>query len=88
MKHTDVNTHLKLEFIKPRNRDVKEDQIINPLEFISIKGVSTLGNKLSRHPIKSISLIELDKNDKPETNNNAEKLVNLSDDDHQIKINF
>ena len=54
---------LELSFIKPRNRDVRENQIINPINFISIKGVLALGNQLSKYPIKNISFIKLDHED-------------------------
>ena len=37
---SDFDSNLKLEFIKPRNRDPRKDEVINPKDFISIKGTS------------------------------------------------
>ena len=60
--NTELN--LELKFIKPRNKDVRPDEIINPIEFINIKGVVAIGNQLSKYNIKTISMISSDKKTK------------------------
>jgi len=51
---TDYRTVIEMEFTKPRGKDAKENEIINLEEFISVKGLKALGNKLSYDKVKSI----------------------------------
>jgi topoisomerase-4 subunit A len=51
---TDENTVVELSFVKPRGKEVKPNEILNLKEFISIKGMKALGNKLSYNKIKSV----------------------------------
>jgi len=79
---------LELEFTKQRNKETRQKELINPSQFISVKGSSALGNQLSRHYIKTISIVEnktnSDKNNKINIDTNSES----NDLDSQIKINF
>jgi len=78
------NIDLKLEFIKPRNKDARADECINPKDFISIKGIHALGNQLSRYPVKTISTISNLK--KPDSNNDIEMDADFNN--NQMKIDF
>ena len=74
----------------------RENQIIKPQDFISIKGVFATGNQLSKYSIKTISIIE----DPNYMSANIEEVKNidLPEDevdntnsgniDNQIKLNF
>jgi len=79
---------LTLRYEKQRGKDQPLDMEINVEEFISVKGSSALGNQLSRHYIKTISIVEnktnSDKNNKINIDTNSES----NDLDSQIKINF
>ena len=57
--NSDENFGFKLSFVKGRNKNQRPDEIINPIEFMSIKGVSATGNMLSRYKVKNISLVEI-----------------------------
>ena len=89
---SEKSCNLELEFIKPRNKNVRPNIIINPIDFIGIKGVVALGNQLSRHAIKTISLLKLNTEiNRDEQNDNnqivaSEKTTNRSD--NQMKMNF
>ena len=48
----------KIAFAKERGKDRREDQIINLEQFISIKGVSALGNQLTKFKVNQIDLVE------------------------------
>lgn len=55
---TDFIPQIKLEFVKPRNKNPYPSQTINVAEFIKIKGVKAQGNMLSKHQIKNIHLLD------------------------------
>ena len=94
---------LELSFMKLRNKALRENLIINPIDFISIKGVSAIGNQLSKYPVKNISVIKLSNtdivsnnedtvlnsanNDKDEINGNNNK-DDLNFEGGQIQMNF
>jgi len=88
--------NLELQFIKPRNKSSRPNAIINPEKFISIKGVTVLGNQLSRYSIKSISITEKQKikeNTVPsdDLKDNGKKAIvhdEKDQDSSQIKMNF
>ncbi len=87
---------LELQFTKQRNKVQRENQIIKPQDFISIKGVFATGNQLSKYSIKTISIIE----DPNYMSANIEEVknidlpedevdnTNLGNIDNQIKLNF
>ena len=84
LAYSELNTHLQLEFVKPRNKNPRKDEIINPESFISIKGMTTLGNQLSRYPVKNISIMK--PAEKKDFSNHKEE--DLDNNDNQMKINF
>jgi len=51
---TDLLTVIELSFVKPRGKEKKPNEIINLKEFISVKGLRALGNKLSYNKVKSV----------------------------------
>ena len=55
---TDWRPVAKLSFAKERNKDRRADQEIDIEKFISIKGVSALGNQLTKYKINQIDLID------------------------------
>jgi topoisomerase-4 subunit A len=54
---TDWRPVAKLSFAKERNKDRRGDQEIDIEKFISLKGVSALGNQLTKYKINQIDLI-------------------------------
>ena len=82
--------NLELEFIKARNKVSRPNVIINPIDFISIKGVLAVGNQLSRHPVKSISLLimEMENDVELEVSNEENSEIDKNSSDNQIKMNF
>ncbi|MDC1451690.1 DNA gyrase/topoisomerase IV subunit A [Vicingaceae bacterium] len=54
---TDHHTVIDINFAKPRGKDAKENEQLDLLEFISVKGMKALGNKLSYDKIKSVDRI-------------------------------
>ncbi len=48
----------KVSFAKERGKDRREDQIIDIEQFISVKGVSALGNQLTKLKVNQIDLME------------------------------
>jgi len=54
---TDWRPVAKLSFAKERNKDRRADQEIDIEKFISLKGVSALGNQLTKYKINQIDLI-------------------------------
>jgi topoisomerase-4 subunit A len=55
---TDWRPVVKLSFAKDRGKARREDQTIDIEQFISIKGVSALGNQLTKQKINQIDLME------------------------------
>ncbi len=70
---------LELSFMKLRNKALRENLIINPIDFISIKGVSAIGNQLSKYPVKNISVIKLSNSDI--VSNNEDTVLNSANND-------
>ena len=92
---TDHHTVIDISFAKPRGKDAKENEQLDLLEFISVKGMKALGNKLSYDKIKSVDRIvgeqvaqiidvpveELEKNFYPEPKAKEESQEAIEDDD-------
>jgi len=74
---------INLTFTKLRNKEQRPDLILNPSELISVKGMTALGNQLSRYSIKSISTIKEEKNHIID-----DQIVDLNTDNNQMTINF
>lgn len=51
---TDFRTVIELSFSKPRGKDAKPNETVDLQDFISVKGMKALGNKLSYEKIKSV----------------------------------
>jgi topoisomerase-4 subunit A len=88
----EVDYNIKIEFLKPRGQVARPLEVMDPSTFISIKGLSAMGNQLSRHKIKQMSLIERNQKeahvDIPDLENshlNEDLNDNLSS---QIKLDF
>ena len=55
---TDWRPVAKIAFAKERGKERREDQIIDIEQFINVKGVSALGNQLTRFKVSQIDLME------------------------------
>ncbi|AOR27104.1 DNA topoisomerase IV subunit A [Formosa sp. Hel1_33_131] len=55
---TDWRPVAKIAFAKDRGKERREDQIIDFEQFISVKGVSALGNQLTKLKVNQIDLME------------------------------
>ena len=80
--------NLELKFTKLKNRTPRENELIIPKDFISIKGVNALGNQLSRHSISKISVVESENSIMLHSDKNTVTNSESDDVDSQIKLNF
>jgi len=55
---TDWRPVAKIAFAKDRGKERREDQIVDFEQFINIKGVSALGNQLTKFKVNQIDLME------------------------------
>jgi len=55
---TDWRPIAEIEFTKERGKDRKDNMQVNLEEFISVKGISALGNQLTRDKINQVSLLD------------------------------
>jgi topoisomerase-4 subunit A len=55
---TDWKPMAEIEYKKERGKDRKDNESVNLEEFISIKGISALGNQLTKEKINQVSLLE------------------------------
>ncbi|WP_411030860.1 DNA gyrase/topoisomerase IV subunit A [Spongiimicrobium sp. 3-5] len=55
---TDWRPVAEIEFVKPRGKDAKQNQIVDLEGFISIKGIKALGNQLTSEKVKNINALE------------------------------
>ena len=55
---TDWKPMAEIEFKKERGKDRKENETINLEEFISIKGISALGNQLTKDKVNQVNILE------------------------------
>jgi len=55
---TDWKPMAEIEFKKERGKDRKDNEIINLEEFISIKGISALGNQLTKEKVNQVNLLD------------------------------
>jgi topoisomerase-4 subunit A len=55
---TDWKPMAEIEFKKERGKDRKDNEVINLEEFIAIKGISALGNQLTKEKINLVSLLD------------------------------
>ena len=55
---TDWKPVAEIEFTKQRGKDRKENLTVNLEEFIAIKGISALGNQLTKEKINQVNLLD------------------------------
>jgi len=55
---TDWKPMAEIEFKKERGKDRKDNEVVNMEQFIAIKGISALGNQLTKEKINLVSLLE------------------------------
>ncbi len=55
---TDWKPMAEIEFTKERGKDRKDNEEINLEEFIAVKGISAIGNQLTKDKINQINLLE------------------------------
>ena len=55
---TDWKPMAEMEFKKERGKDRKDNETVNLEEFIAVKGISALGNQLTREKINQVNLLE------------------------------
>jgi topoisomerase-4 subunit A len=55
---TDFNTVIELSFVKAKGKDQKPNEVLNLKEFISVKGMKAMGNKLSYNKIKAVDCLD------------------------------
>ena len=90
--NTDWRPIIRVNFVKPRDKDPIPPIKVNAEEFIAVKGFKAHGNQLSQKKIKNIELIEALSYDDDEKSveeievNYQEELS--ADDDSQIKLNL
>ena len=90
--NTDWRPIIRVNFVKPRDKDPIPPMEVNAEEFIAVKGFKAHGNQLSQKKIKNIELIEALRYDDDEKSveeievNDQEELS--ADDDSQIKLNL
>ncbi|MFV0540798.1 MAG: DNA gyrase/topoisomerase IV subunit A [Aestuariibaculum sp.] len=55
---TDWFPMVEIEFVKERGKDRKDNLIVNLEEFIAVKGITALGNQLTKDKVKQIDVLE------------------------------
>ncbi len=55
---TDWKPIVEVEFTKERGKDRKDNLIVNLEEFITIKGITALGNQLTKEKVNQINLLD------------------------------
>lgn len=55
---TDWRPVVEVEFVKPRGKDAKPNQIVDIEDFISVKGFKALGNQLTVDKVKNMNALE------------------------------
>ena len=58
---TEFHTVIEMSFAKPRGKEAKPNEVIDLQDFISVKGMKALGNKLSYNKIKSVDQLPTEK---------------------------
>ncbi|MEY8849089.1 DNA gyrase/topoisomerase IV subunit A [Psychroserpens sp. XS_ASV72] len=55
---TDWKPMAEIEFTKERGKDRKDNEMVNLEEFIAVKGISAIGNQLTKDKINQINLLD------------------------------
>ncbi len=61
---------IQLNFRKEQNKDQREPEVINMVDFISVKGLKAQGNRLTTHTLNSVDLLEPLPYEEPEESEN------------------
>lgn len=83
---TDYRPMAELEFVKERNKDQRENELVNIEEFIAIKGLKAQGNTLTNYKVKAINLLE--PLEPPIKEEPTEVVEEEGDDQTQITMEF
>ena len=81
---------LRIEYVKPKGKEVPDPLLLDAEEFISIKGYKALGNQLGAKKIKKVSLHESLPYEiaPPEPLESIDVELEGNDDQSQIKLDF
>ncbi|NKI25038.1 DNA gyrase/topoisomerase IV subunit A [Arenibacter sp. 6A1] len=55
---TDWRPVVEIEFVKPRGKEVRPNQVVDVEDFIAIKGIKAIGNQLTADKVKNINVLE------------------------------
>lgn len=55
---TDYRPMAEIVFVKERGKDRKDNQVVNIEEFISIKGITAMGNQLTKDKVLEINALD------------------------------
>ncbi len=55
---TDWRPMVEIEFTKERGKDRKDNETVNLEEFIAVKGITALGNQLTKEKVNQISILD------------------------------
>ncbi|AUC81328.1 DNA gyrase/topoisomerase IV subunit A [Lacinutrix sp. Bg11-31] len=55
---TDWKPMAEIVFAKERGKDRREDEAVNIEDFISVKGITALGNQLTKYKVNQVNLLE------------------------------
>jgi len=55
---TDWRPVVEIEFVKPRGKEVRPNQVVDVEDFIAVKGIKAIGNQLTADKVKSINVLE------------------------------
>ena len=90
--NTEWRPIIKVNYVKPRDKDPIAPLEINAEEFISVKGFKALGNQLTQQKIKNIELLEALPHEKEEKSLEEIEVTEeeevRGDDDSQTKLNL
>ena len=90
--NTEWRPIIKVNYVKPRDKDPIAPLEINAEEFISVKGFKALGNQLTQQKIKNIELLEALPYEKEEKSLEEIEVTEeeevRGDDDSQTKLNL
>jgi len=57
---TEFHTVIEMSYVKARGKEAKPNEVVDLQDFISVKGMKALGNKLSYNKIKSVDQLSIE----------------------------
>ncbi|MCM4163106.1 MULTISPECIES: DNA gyrase/topoisomerase IV subunit A [unclassified Arenibacter] len=81
---TDWRPVVEIEYIKPRGKDAKPNQIIDIEDFITVKGIKALGNQLTADKVKNINALDPLPFEEP-TENDTNEIEVIDEENIEIK---